>query len=216
MPLQRVRLLLQRAGGVSDSEYQTLTAKTRRLVTLEVREQEPSKTNNVKTESAQIWHCWCSETDISHSLLKISRTLHPQAFVHPAPDAIELQSLQILCHQFSSSAKTEALCTIPCFCAVPNQNSSCLYLSLSLHFFLCYILLYQVTFTSSLLSLEMGSDPQEAKLPTCALYTLSVSRLLQNAADRATVPVTLLIYRTLYHLQWHYTTKEHIIEISRC
>ena len=66
-------------------------------------------------------------------------------------------------------------------------------------FFLCFILLYQVTYTSSLLSQEMGSDPQEAKLPTCALYTLSVSRLPQNAADRATVPVTLLIYRTLYH-----------------
>ena len=51
----------------------------------------------------------------------------------------------------------------------------------------------------------MGSDPQEAKLPTCALYTLSASRLPQNATDCATVPVTILIYRT----QYHYTTKEH-------
>ena len=57
----------------------------------------------------------------------------------------------------------------------------------------------------------MGSDPQEAKLPTCALYTLSVSRLPQNATDRATVPVTILIYRAPYH----YTTKEHTIVPAR-
>ena len=93
MPLQRVLLRLQRAGGASDSE-QALTAKTIRLVTLEVRKQEPIIANHVKTESAQIWHCWCSGTDISHSLLKdlpYTSTIVLCSYTC-TPDAIEVQN----------------------------------------------------------------------------------------------------------------------------